>query len=83
MFCGLNKLFLIYERGKLDYGLLRLCNCKQDEAMYYCPAKNDFVILEKPVVVEREKVYQGWKKGAPEYEKRSRKIRQNEMERIG
>lgn len=58
-------------------------NCRQNEAMYYCPSKNDFVIGEKHLVVEREKVYQGWKKGTPEYEKHRRKVRQNDAEKIG
>jgi len=58
-------------------------NCKQNEAMYFCPAKNDFVIGEKYSVVQKDKVYQGWKKGTPEYEKHRRKVRQNDIEKIG
>lgn len=58
-------------------------NCKQGEAMYYCPAKNEFLIKDENLTVERQKEYQGWKKGSPDYEKRRRKIRQNELEKIG
>ncbi|MDD2498229.1 MAG: hypothetical protein PHT78_06230 [Desulfitobacteriaceae bacterium] len=58
-------------------------NCKQGEAMYYCPAKNDFVFGEGTQTIERQKPDQGWKKGSPDYEKRRRKIRQNDLEKIG
>ncbi|MGI6712204.1 MAG: hypothetical protein ACOX4L_05700 [Bacillota bacterium] len=50
-------------------------NCRQGEAMFYCLSKNDFVIRDKELVVERQKIDRGWKKGAPEYEERRRKIR--------
>jgi len=73
-----------YERGKTRLWIASIVGIAgKNEAMYYCPAKNDFLIREKPAVVEREKLYQGWKKGTPEYEKRRRKIRQNDMEKIG
>lgn len=58
-------------------------NCRQGEAMYYCPAQNEFVIGKKNDVIERQKTDQGWKKGSPDYEKRRRRIRQNDIEKIG
>lgn len=57
-------------------------NCKLNEATYYCPAKNDFVIKEQYSLIQEEKMCQGWKKGTPEYEKHRRKVRQNEAEKI-
>lgn len=56
-------------------------NCKQNEVIYYCPAKNDFVIREQYSLIQKEKKCQGWKKGNLEYEKHRRKVRQNDSEK--
>ncbi len=40
-------------------------NCKEDKDVFFCPAKNEFVIREKTIVRERET---RWKKGDPKYE---------------
>lgn len=55
-------------------------NCQQGEAMYYCTAKNDFIIAEQQAVVERDRTNTGWKKGDPNYEKRRRRVRQEKGE---
>ncbi len=49
-------------------------NCEAGKRMYYCPAKNEFVIREVQVE-ERKRVSKGWKKGSPAYEKRRRDLR--------
>lgn len=53
-------------------------NCKQGQSMYFCTAKNEFVIdTSKKVVIEKTR--SGWKKGDPKYELHRRKCRK-EME---
>lgn len=51
-------------------------NCRQSATTYYCTARNEFVISENKLVVEREKRERGWKKGDPRYESRRRRIRE-------
>ncbi|WP_227767588.1 hypothetical protein [Zhaonella formicivorans] len=51
-------------------------NCQQNGTMYYCTARNEFIIPEKSMVVEKDRTNSGWKKGDPNYEKRRRKVRQ-------
>ena len=58
-------------------------NCKQGDTIYYCPDKNDFVVKDEKTAIEKQKAYQGWKKGSPDYEKHRRQIRQNDSEKIG
>lgn len=56
-------------------GCFECGNCKQEGSIYFCPAKNDFVIKEtQPVTVKTKR--SGWKKGSPDYEGRRRRSRQ-------
>ncbi|MDI3540821.1 MAG: hypothetical protein PWP66_359 [Thermosediminibacterales bacterium] len=48
-------------------------NCKQGQDIYYCLAKDEFIINEN--MAPKEKNRGGWKKGDPSYELRRRKIR--------
>lgn len=61
-------------RGKMEK-CFQCGNCQQNEPMYYCTAKNEFVIVEQ--TVERDRTKSVWKKGHPQYEKRRRKFRQD------
>ncbi len=54
-------------------------NCKNQQAMYYCTAKNDFVVAEETLVIEKTKPGSNWKKGNSQYEDRRRRIRQVEV----
>ena len=47
-------------------------NCEAETNVFYCPARNEFVIKEDVVV--RERVTQ-WKKGDPGYEYHRRRLR--------
>ncbi|ADG83357.1 hypothetical protein Tfer_1784 [Thermincola ferriacetica] len=60
-------------------------NCRQGDRTYYCTARNDFVIKEENLVIERSKMNSGWKKGEPGYENRRRKTRKDrdDMRKIG
>lgn len=58
-------------------------NCQNDEAMYYCTAKDEFVISSHTKVVERAKVASNWKKGNSQYEDRRRRIRQVDVKNTG
>ncbi|MDW7673888.1 MAG: hypothetical protein SCK28_05040 [Bacillota bacterium] len=58
-------------------------NCKINEAMYYCTAKNEFVIPNETKVVEKSKTQTNWKKGSSQYEDRRRRIKQTEIKSIG
>lgn len=49
-------------------------NCKQGQSMYYCAAKDDFVI-DTPETIVVEKSQSSWKKGDPDYEEHRRKNR--------
>lgn len=51
-------------------------NCKTNEPMYYCTARNEFVVNEsyRP---EKEKDRSGWKKGKPGYELHRRRTRKD------
>lgn len=49
-------------------------NCKQGQSMYFCAARNEFIIdNSKTKVVEKTRT--GWKKGDPNYELHRRKCR--------
>ena len=48
-------------------------NCKQKTSIYYCFAKNDFVVSTKNETKEKARI--GWKKGEKEYEIHRRKLR--------
>lgn len=48
--------------------------------MYYCTARNEFIIAQGQAVVEKDRTNAGWKKGDPNYEKRRRKVRQERGE---
>ncbi len=50
-------------------------NCKQNEPVYYCTARNEFVESEEVGEVKL-KDRSGWKKGDPEYEEHRRRLRQ-------
>lgn len=58
-------------------------NCQDKHTMYYCTAKNDFVIPEELSV--REKTRGGWKKGNPSYEEQRKKdrVKKEGLEKIG
>jgi len=56
-------------------------NCKQDEQLYYCIAKNEFVIREKVITFEK-KERNGWKKGDSQYESHRRRNRQDKIHDI-
>lgn len=58
-------------------------NCKINEAMYYCTAKDEFVLPSEPKVVEKIKVSGNWKKGSIQYEDRRRRVRQTDVKDIG
>ncbi len=49
-------------------------NCRNGEAVYYCTARNEFIVTETAVV--REKGVNSWRKGDPEYEKHRRDRRE-------
>jgi|LFRM01.1.fsa_nt_gb hypothetical protein len=52
-------------------------NCRVGtDLLYYCPARNEFVITEKPAI---DKVRAGshWKKGDKEYEINRRRLRKD------
>lgn len=49
-------------------------NCSNEEKVFYCPARNDFVIREDIVVRERTSQ---WKKGDPRYEYHRRRLRKD------
>jgi hypothetical protein len=55
-------------------------NCEQDDLTYYCTARNEFVVKEVTSIMAKNKPNTGWKKGAPEYEKRRRQIRQDKTD---
>lgn len=52
---------------------LQCNNCKENQATYYCIAKEDFVINEKYEPMERNR--SGWKKGSKNYENHRRSSR--------
>jgi hypothetical protein len=53
--------------------------------MYYCTARNEFILVESTVVLEKRRASGGWKEGDPAYEKRRRKVRKekDDLQRIG
>lgn len=53
-------------------------NCRKDEYLYYCTAKNEFVATEKEVVKERA-VSTKWRKGDPGYEQHRRQLRKEKI----
>jgi hypothetical protein len=58
-------------------------NCKNNEAMYYCTAKDEFVISSEPKVIEKMKASSTWKKGNSQYEDRRRRVRQLDVKDTG
>jgi hypothetical protein len=52
-------------------------NCRQGESMYYCPARDEFIIDESYTRI-RERVKSSWKKGDPNYESRRKKVRREQ-----
>jgi hypothetical protein len=53
-------------------------NCNGTELLYYCTARNEFVIREG-VTVTTEKKSSHWKKGDPVYESRRRLRKEKEI----
>lgn len=52
-------------------------NCKMGQAMYYCAARDEFIIdTSKMAVIEKTR--SGWKKGSPKYELHRRKNRKEQ-----
>lgn len=52
-------------------------NCQTGtDSLYYCPARNEFVIREKPAVNRMRAPFQ-WKKGDKEYEIHRRRLRKD------
>ncbi|NLW00246.1 MAG: hypothetical protein GX041_03500 [Clostridiales bacterium] len=49
-------------------------NCKMGHSMYYCAARDEFVIDSSRMAVV-QKTRSGWKKGDPKYELHRRKNR--------
>ena len=49
-------------------------NCKSGQSMYYCAARDEFVIDNSRMAVV-EKIRSSWKKGDPKYEMHRRKNR--------
>ena len=49
-------------------------NCHKGESLYYCTAKNEFVVTEEKVVKERA-ASNKWRKGNPNYEQHRRQLR--------
>lgn len=52
-------------------------NCLENLATYYCTARNEFVVRDGEVIVERFRDGSYWKKGVPGYECRRRRIRKD------
>jgi hypothetical protein len=48
-------------------------NCNGEGSTYYCPFKNEIIIVENTQVIEKTR--NGWKKGSKEYENHRRKTR--------
>ncbi|HHW70770.1 MAG TPA: hypothetical protein GX392_05485 [Clostridiales bacterium] len=49
-------------------------NCKQGQSMYYCAARDEFVVdVQETIVVQKTR--SGWKKGDRNYEAHRRKNR--------
>jgi hypothetical protein len=53
-------------------------NCRQNAGMYFCPAKNEFVVTATQVVKERVSD-ERWRKGAPHYEQHRRQLRKDRL----
>lgn len=52
-------------------------NCRKGESLFYCTAKNEFVITETEVVKERADAK--WRKGDPDYEQHRRQLRKEKI----
>lgn len=52
-------------------------NCRRGEAIYYCTARNEFIVTETAVV--RERPNSSWRKGDPSYENHRRQIRKDKI----
>ena len=51
-------------------------NCRQEQPTYFCPAKDQFIVINQEISIEKTRT--GWKKGDPIYELRRRKIRKEQ-----
>jgi len=45
-------------------------NCRQNDSLFYCTAKNEFVVVEEAIVKERTQA--NWRKGTEGYEHQRR-----------
>ena len=52
-------------------------NCRKDEPMFYCTARNEFIVTETAVV--RERAGSSWRKGDPDYEQHRRQLRKDKL----
>ena len=52
-------------------------NCRKGESLFYCTAKNEFVVTETEIVKDRAETK--WRKGDPNYEKHRRQLRKEKM----
>ena len=50
-------------------------NCRKGDSLYYCAAKNEFVVMETEKLKERHG--DRWRKGSPSYEEHRRQIRKD------
>lgn len=52
-------------------------NCRKGEALFYCTAKNEFVVTETEVIKDR--AVAKWRKGDPNYENHRRQLRKEKL----
>jgi hypothetical protein len=52
-------------------------NCRKGESLFYCTAKNEFVVTETQVIKDRTAAK--WRKGSPDYEKHRRQLRKEKI----
>jgi hypothetical protein len=50
-------------------------NCRKGESIFYCTARNEFIVTETAVVRERER--SAWRKGEKLYEQHRRQLRRD------
>ncbi|MGE5605184.1 MAG: hypothetical protein ACM3YE_05775 [Bacteroidota bacterium] len=52
-------------------------NCRKGESLFYCTAKNEFVVTETEVIKDRATAK--WRKGDPDYENHRRQLRKEKI----
>lgn len=53
-------------------------NCQKNESLFYCTAKNDFVIIESQQKI-KERSEEPWRKGSRTYEQHRRQQRKEKI----